>query len=580
MRSWKRALWGLAALAGSVACSSRVGSDAATAAPRADTPTKTLQATVAVGDSGMVVSAAPLATEVGVRVLRAGGNAVDAAVAVAFALSVVYPTAGNIGGGGFLLARMGGTSSAVDFREVAPLAATRDMYLDSTGEVTDASLTGALAAGVPGSVAGLWAAHQKLGSRPWRELLQPAIDLADSGFAADAAFSEDLSGEWPRLALFPSSVALFGSHGNPWPEGATWKSPELARTLRLIAEKGPRGFYEGETAQRIVTQMKQSGGRITLEDLRRYRPKWRTPVGFDYRGYHVLTMPPSSSGGLTIALVFGILGGLDLRAMGWHSAEAIHAVAESERMAFARRNTLLADPDFYPTPSAAFLSPDTAAALRASIAPVASKTAPPAPLPGTGHHTTHFSIVDAHRNAVSMTTTLNESYGSGLVVAGAGFLLNDEMDDFTTKVGAINAMGLRQGDRNAIQPGKRMLSSMTPTIVLDSTGGVFLVVGAAGGARIITAVAQIISNVVDFRMPIGEAMAAPRFHAQDYPDSLLMSDVGYSDDVLRALGERGYHVELVPDRGWQLAWAQSILRSGGRWEGVSEPRGSGFAAGY
>ncbi len=535
---------------------------------------------VATGDTAMVVSASPAASLVGARILRAGGNAIDAAVSVAFALAVTYPTAGNIGGGGLMLARMNGQTVALDFREVAPLAATRDMYLDAKGHVTDRSVTGALAVGVPGSVAGLWAAHQKFGKLPWRDVIQPAIDLAEKGVAADLAFSEDLRADLPRFAKFAGSAALFSPGGVPIPRDSVFKNPDLARTLRLIAAQGAKGFYEGETAQKFVDEMKRDGGIISLEDLKSYEPKWRTPVEFTYRGYRVLTMPPVSSGGLTLALISGIVSGYDLHAMGFHSADAIHVMAEAERVAYMRRNTLLADPDFVPTPMAPFMSSDTAAALRQRIAMAKHSPTAVAPDPVRGKHTTHLAVVDGKGNAVSLTTTLNTGHGSAVTVSGAGFLLNNEMDDFTAKVGAINQMGLRQGEANAIVPGKRMLSSMTPTIVLDSAGATFLVVGAAGGARIITAVMQIISNVIDFQRPIGEAVGAPRFHAQDFPDTLEMSASKFPDSTVKALTARGHHVSLKTDRGWTFGWAQAILRSGGHWQGATEPRGHGMAAGY
>ncbi|MEP6495242.1 MAG: gamma-glutamyltransferase [bacterium] len=529
-------------------------------------------AVVATGDSAMVVTASPLATRVGVDVLRSGGNAIDAAVAVAFALEVVYPTAGNIGGGGFIVARMGQQAAALDFREVAPSGSTKNMYLDAAGNATDKSLTGALAAGVPGSVAGLWEAHSKFGSKPWGELVQPAIDLAEKGFAADSAFIEGLEYDKPRLQKFPASAALFLPSGVPIALGAAWRNPNLAATLRRIAEHGRDGFYAGPTADLIVKEMKRSGGIISSADLKNYKPEWRAPVEFTYRGHHVISMPPASSGGLTLALIANILGGVDLHAMGFHSAGAIHTIAAAERVAFLRRNTLLGDPKFVTINSDAFLSPDTAAALRAAI--VHSS--------GDERHTTHFSVVDAHGNAVSMTTTLNNGYGSAVTVTGAGFLLNDEMDDFTVKAGALNAMGLRQGDINAIQPGKRMLSSMTPTIVLDSAGAPLLITGGSGGARIITGVAQVIFNVIDFGLDLGAAEVAPRFHAQDFPDSLLIEQGGYSDALVRALGARGDKPKINVSQ-WHsddFAFVQSILRVNGRWQGAREPRGFGLALGY
>jgi gamma-glutamyltranspeptidase/glutathione hydrolase len=520
----------------------------------------------------MVVTAAPLATRVGVGVLRAGGNAIDAAVAVAFALEVVYPTAGNIGGGGFLVARMGRQSAALDFREVAPSASTRDMYLDAKGNVTRRSLDGALAAGVPGSVAGLWAAHQKFGKMPWRDLVQPAIELAAKGFVADSAFVQDLSSDSARLTKFPASAALLLPHGRPVAYGSSWKNPDLAETLRRIADQGRDGFYTGKTAALIVAEMKRDGGIISAADLKNYQAEWRAPVEFTYRGHRVISMPPASSGGLTLALIANILGGVDLSEMGFHSANAIHAIAAAERAAFLRRNTLLGDPKFVQINLDAFLSPDTAAALRAAL--VHSS--------GEQRHTTHFSIVDAQGNAVAMTTTLNNNQGSGVTVAGAGFLLNDEMDDFTTKVGGVNAMGLRQGEMNAIQPGKRMLSSMTPTIVLDSAGAPLLVTGGSGGARIITGVAQVIFNVIDFGLDLSTAEVAPRFHAQDFPDSLLLERGGYGDELIRALAALGEKPKFSnhPWHDDHFAWVQSILRVGGKWQGQREPRGFGLAQGY
>jgi gamma-glutamyltranspeptidase/glutathione hydrolase len=537
------------------------------------------RATTATGDSAMVVSAAPLATKIGVAVLRSGGNAMDAAVAVAFALAVVYPTAGNIGGGGFIVTRMGQQSAALDFREVAPRAASRDMYLDASGHVTEQSLTGALSVGVPGSVAGLWDAHERFGSKPWAELLQPAIDLAEHGFVADSAFVEDLQSDSARFVRFPGSAALFVPNGRLVPVGTVWRDPDLAATLRRIAERGRDGFYTGETADKLVAEMQRSGGIISREDLRRYRPCWREPVEFTYRGHRVISMPPASSGGLTMALTLNILSGFDLRAMGWQSPREIHTIAEAERLAFVRRNALLADPDFVPVHRDAFLSPDTAAALRAMIGARASGSVPSA-APEAGRHTTHFSVVDAHGNAVAMTTTLNWTHGSAVTVTGAGFLLDDEMDDFTTKVGAINAMGLRGGDANAILPGKRMLSSMTPTIVLDANGAPWLVTGAAGGAFIITSVTELISSIIDFGVPLGDAMAAPRFHAQDFPDSIWFEENGYSEATLGSLRALGHHPAIWPPPESPPSVVQAILRSGGRWQGVSDPRLHGLAFGY
>ena len=534
-------------------------------------------ATVVTTDSAMVVSASPYATEAGLTVLRNGGNAVDAAVTVAFTLAVTYPTAGNIGGGGFLVARIDGKNVALDFREKAPGGASRDMYLDGTGSVTDRSLTGALAAGVPGSVAGLFEAHRKYGSRPWAELLQPAIELAERGFAVDTAFYEDSEEAIKRLARDPASAELFLRDGRFVAVGDTWRAPELAGVLRRIAERGRDGFYTGKTAALIVAAMQGGGGIITLADLAGYTPLWRAPVEFDYRGHRVVSMPPASSGGLTLALILGILEGKDVASLGWRTPASIHLLAEAERRAFTRRNTLLGDPAFVPVPTAAFLSKDTAAALSAEITDRASggsggKAAEEPP------HTTHFSIVDARGNAVALTTTLNESYGAAFTVPGSQFLLNDEMDDFTTKPGAVNAMGLVQGERNAIAPGKRMLSSMTPTIVLDSASALVLVTGAAGGAYIITGVAHQIVSLLDFHRSLGEAMAAPQFHFQDQPDSLVVEKVAWADTAATFMAPLGHGVKRSP---WGLLVSMhSIHREAGKWKGVAEPRGFGLAKGY
>jgi gamma-glutamyltranspeptidase/glutathione hydrolase len=451
------------------------------------------------------------------------------------------------------------------------------MYLDSAGNVTEKSLTGALAAGVPGAVAGLYEAHRKYGSRPWAELVQPAIDLAERGFPVDSAFREDGDSSVKRFVRDSASAALFLRGGKFIAEGDTWRAPELGAVLRRIAEKGRDGFYTGLTAERIVAGMKRAGGIISMKDLAGYKAIWRSPVEFDYRGHHVVSMPPASSGGLTLALILGIIEGRDVASLGWRTARSVHLLAEAERRAFTRRNAMLGDPAFVQIPTAAFLSKDTAAALLAEITERSSGpgagTAKPEP-----RHTTHFSIVDARGNAVALTTTLNESFGSAFTVPGAQFLLNDEMDDFTTKPGAVNAMGLVQGERNAIAPGKRMLSSMTPTIVFDSAGALELVTGAAGGAYIITGVAHQIVSLVDFHRSLGEATAAAQFHFQDQPDSLIVERVAWADTAADFLAPLGHGVKPSP---WGiLVNMQSIHREGGKWRGVTEPRGFGLAKGY
>jgi gamma-glutamyltranspeptidase/glutathione hydrolase len=475
------------------------------------------------------------------------------------------------------VARINEQNVALDFREVAPAGASRDMYLDSTGQLTDRSLTGALAAGVPGSVAGLFEAHRKYGTKPWSELVQPAVELAERGFVVDTAFSEDSEGATKRLAKDSASAALFLRDGRFIAPGTKWRAPELAAVLRRIAQQGRDGFYDGETATLIVAAMQKSGGIITRADLARYTPVWRPPVEFDYRGHRVVSMPPASSGGLTLALILGIVGSGDVASLGWRSGASIHLLAEAERRAFTRRNSLLGDPAFGPIATAAFLSKDTAAALRAQITDRASAGSD-LPARPEARHTTHFSVVDARGNAVALTTTLNESYGAAFTVPGAQFLLNDEMDDFTTKPGAMNAMGLVQGERNAIAPGKRMLSSMTPTLMLDTAGAIELVTGAAGGAYIITGVAHQIVSLLDFHKSLGEAMAAPQFHFQDQPDSLVVERVTWADTAAMLMAPLGHGVKRSP---WGLLVSmQSIHREGGKWMGVSEPRGFGSAKGY
>lgn len=530
---------------------------------------------------GMVVTDCALATKVGADVLASGGNAVDAAVATAFALAVAFPSAGNIGGGGFMVARIGGKPYALDFREMAPGAATRDMYLGPDGKPTHDTREGWRSVGVPGSVAGLYEAWRTLGSKQktWAELLAPAIDLADRGFTVDAAFDEPIGYLQKRLAKFPASAALFLPNGAPPPAGSTWRDPELAQVLRRIAAQGPAGFYEGPMADALASAMKDNGGLVTKADLAAYQPKWRTPIEFDYRGRHVIGMPPPSSGGVTMAMIAHILEGYDLAAAGWHSARQVHLVAEAMRRAFAARNAKLGDPDFVQMPIAELLSPEWATKQRATIDP--DKATPTRVLfpqlagaSADGPHTTNFSVVDANGDAVALTTTLNAWYGSGVTVKGLGFVLNDEMDDFATVPGTANMFGLVQGEPNAIAPHKRMLSSMSPSIVLGPDGQVVAVLGAAGGSRIITAVFQELSNIVDYAMDAGDAVRAPRFHQQDSPDKLFLEPRALPEDVVNALHAMGHETAEVE----HLADAPGIGRDRGLWEGAAEPRRDGSLA--
>ena len=536
----------------------------------------------ATAEHGMVTTDAPLATEVGVRILRDGGNAIDAAVATAFALAVVYPEAGNLGGGGFIVARMAdGTTASLDFREKAPLAATKNMYVDAQGNVTDASVIGYLASGVPGAVAGLHAAHERFGTLPWRDVVEPAIELAADGFIVNERFASTVENATDRLGPFAGSRALFMPNGVPIAEGTRWRNPDLAATLRRIAEHGAAGFYEGETADLIVAEMERGGGLITHEDLRRYEAKWRDPVVFKYRDHTVISMPPASSGGLTLALIASILEGYDLRALGWHSPQALHLTAEAMRRAFADRNHYLGDPDFVDIPRPQFLSKTYAEQQRASINPAratpSSSVQAGAIAPAESDHTTHFSVVDGSGNAVALTTTINDLYGSGVTVTGAGFLLNDEMDDFTSKPGTPNMYGLVQGEANAIAPEKRMLSAMTPTIVLaPQTNRPMIVTGARGGPRIITATWQVISNIVDYGMDVTAAVYAPRIHHQHLPDALRYERGGLTAATIEALRAMGHNVEEYGSIGN----APALLWQDGEWRGTFDPRSGGQARGH
>lgn len=540
----------------------------------------TLVGDVASAQHGMVATDAPLATEVGVRVMQNGGNAIDATIATAFAMAVVYPEAGNIGGGGFIVARFAnGQTASIDFREVAPGKASRDMFLDEKGDVTKKSLIGHLASGVPGSVAGLWAIHQKYGSKPWKELLQPAIDLAQKGFVVNEHLSRAIGND-SRLKDFPASAKLLLPNGAPPPAGSTWSNPELAAVLRRIAEQGRDGFYKGETADLIVAEMQRGGGLISHQDLERYEPKWREPVQFTYRGHKVISMAPASSGGITIALMANILNGYNLSKLDPHSAEHLHLLAEASRRAFADRNQFLGDPDVVTIPKQ-MLSTDYAARQRSTIsrdhATPSKDIRPGLGEVSEGTQTTHMSFVDGKGNAVAFTTTLNELHGSAVTVTGAGFLLNDEMDDFTSKVGVPNLFGLVQGAANAIAPGKRMLSAMTPTIVLDDKNNVMLVTGGRGGPRIISAVFQIMSNVLDHDMKLPEAVVSPRIHMQHLPDILYHERGAITEQTKAQLERMGHHVN---ERDGYIGTSPTLLRVGGKWTGMADPRSGGLAAGY
>ncbi len=528
------------------------------------------------GSSAMVVSSSPIASAVGRDVLRAGGNAVDAAVAVGFALAVVHPSAGNIGGGGFMVIRMkDGTTQTIDYREVAPGHATRGMFMDAGGNPTERSITGHLAAGVPGSPAGMIEAQRRFGKLPLAQVIGPAIALANDGFIVDTSRSRSIASDSDRLARFPASAGSFLPGGKAPAIGSRLVQRDLGRTLEAIRDHGRDGFYTGPVADLIVAEMKRGGGIISKEDLAAYQPIWRDPIRISYRGYTIFSMPPASSGGVTMAEILNIMEGYKpLPPFG--SAALLHREAEAMRRAFTDRNTQLGDPAFVHMDLDRLLSKEYAAQLRSQIGDHASRTAPFDPTMHGGTNTTHYSVVDADGNAVSCTTTLNNSYGSAVTVAGAGFLLNDEMDDFATAPGKPNMFGLVQGEANAVQPGKLMLSAMTPSVVLDPAGKLFMVVGTPGGPRIITMVYHVISNVIDHHMSLADAVAAPRMHHQALPDHMSLERQGFLPATLDELRAMGHRVE-EGGRGGDI---EAIIRRGGGWEGVSDPRSGGGGAGY
>lgn len=528
---------------------------------------------------GMVVSTDSLASAAGLAMLQAGGNAVDAAVATHFALAVVNPEAGNIGGGGFLVARLADdTRLALDFREKAPLAATADMFLDEEGRVTDAGVVGHLASGVPGSVAGMEAAWKRFGSLAWADLLEPAIRLARDGFTIGPRHLESV-GLSEDVRRFPSTAAVFLPGGQAPAQGSVFRQPDLARALESIATDGAGAFYTGWIADSTVAQMERGGGIISHEDLASYEAVWREPVVLDYRGYEIITMPPPSSGGVTMGQILNIVESFDLEAFGWLSADHVHVAVEAMRRAYADRNFFLGDPDFVEIPMARLLSQAYADSLAATIdMGLASDSRTFNRVPQESTQTTHYSIVDADGNAVAVTTTINSWFGSKVVVRGAGYLLNNEMDDFTSKPGVPNQFGLVQGEANAIAPGKRMLSAMTPTIVVNPEGRTDLVTGTPGGATIITTIFQIVSNYVDFGLPVRSSVDAPRFHHQHLPDIVRYEPSGLPPEVIAELQRRGHVLE---ERGGISGDVQSIqIADDGELLGASDRRRGGMALGY
>lgn len=525
----------------------------------------------------MVVSNEILASRAGVEILRQGGNAVDAAVAVGFALAVTLPEAGNIGGGGYMLIRLAdGRTAALDYREAAPLAATRDMYLDRDGKLTRGSIEGPLASGVPGAVAGMTEALRRYGTLSLATVMAPAIRLAAAGYTVDTAFSKSVTGERSLLERFGGD-SLFVPNGSPAGVGTHFAQPDLARTLKLIAREGPSAFYRGRIAEQIVAEMRRGGGIITREDLARYKPVWRTPISSSYKSYTLLTMPPSSSGGVTITESLNILEAYGSDSP-FGTADRLHALAAAYQRAFLDRNSKLGDPAFVSVPLETLTSKTYAERLARTIQrDRATPTSALSPGLREGTETTHYSVVDQFGNAVATTTTLNSLFGSGVFVRGAGFFLNNEMDDFSASPGKPNQFGLVQGEANAIQPGKRMLSAMSPTIVLDPAGKLLLVTGARGGPRIITNTSQVILNVVDHRMSLADAMSAPRVHYQSLPDSVRLERGGFTESAVSRLGQMGYNVYFTAGSG---ASVSSIMRVKGGYEGMDDPRSSGGAVGH
>ncbi|HKW11962.1 MAG TPA: gamma-glutamyltransferase [Gemmatimonadaceae bacterium] len=535
------------------------------------------------GEHAMVASDAPLAGQAGIEIMRQGGNAVDAAVAVGFALAVVYPEAGNIGGGGYMVIHMAdGRAAVLDYREVAPLAASRNMYLDAEGNLTDKSIVGPLASGVPGAVAGLTTALAKFGTLPLAAVMAPAIRYAEEGFVVDSALSRSLRNNARLIEEF-GGKDLFLPGGVAVAPGTRFRQPALARTLQRIVAEGASGFYRGETAQAIADEMRRAGGIITAEDLARYQAVWREPVRSTYRGYTLFTMPPSSSGGVTITETLNILEGFE-PVPPFGGARYVHLLGDAYQRAFVDRNSQLADPVFYQVPIAKLTDKPYASQLRAGIQPAHAtptseveramatmRPAEPMKAAREGTETTHYSVVDAAGNAVATTTTLNALYGSGVYVTAAGFFLNDEMDDFAAQPGKPNMFGLVQGEANAIQPGKRMLSAMSPTIVLDRDGSLLLVVGSRGGPRIITSTSQVILNVLDQHMILSDAMSAPRIHHQALPDTLRVERDGLEPAVMDSLRAMGYAVSWTGGIGL----VNAIMKVRGGYEGMSDPRSSG-----
>ena len=543
-------------------------------------------------ENGMVVTAQHLASKVGIDILRQGGNAIDAAVAVGYALAVVYPAAGNLGGGGFMTIQLAdGRKTFLDFREKAPLAATANMYLDADGNVIKGlSTTGHLAVGVPGTVSGMEVALSKYGTMKRQAIIAPSIELADKGFALQQGDVDMLRTATPAFQKDAASGSIFLNKGEPFAVGQSLVQKDLANTLRAISDKGVDGFYKGAVANAIVSASEAGKGLIRQADLDQYTTREMAPIECDYRGYRVVSAPPPSSGGVVICEILNVLEGYPMKELGYRSAQAVHYQIEAMRHAYVDRNSYLGDPDFVKNPIPRLLDKNYAAKIRAAINPSkagVSKDIKPGVEPHEGSNTTHYSIVDKAGNAVSVTYTLNDWFGAKVTVPGTGVLLNNEMDDFTVKIGVPNLYGLVQGEANAIAPGKRPLSSMSPTIVSNADGKPVMVVGTPGGSRIITAVLHSIVNVIDYGMNVQEAVDAPRFHQQWLPDLTNVEAFALSPDTTKILTDMGHKLGAPQPANHMAAILVGAPSLNGkpvgnnRFYGANDPRrNTGLALGY
>jgi gamma-glutamyltranspeptidase/glutathione hydrolase len=538
---------------------------------------------------GVVASTNEIASRVGVEIMKRGGNAVDAAIAVAFALAVTHPAAGNLGGGGFMMIRLkDGRTTAIDYREMAPAAAHRDVYLDKNGNLIEGeggSLVGYRAAGVPGTVRGMELALRKYGSGKltWAQLVEPARQLAGRGFIVSHSLAKSLYSNREYLEQYAETKRIYLKSGQFYQEGELFRQPELAATFARLQRFGPNEFYEGETARLIVADMKRNNGLMTMDDLRGYVAKERTPVRGNYRGYEIISMPPPSSGGAVLIEMLNILEGFDLQKLEASSSDRYHLMAEAMRRAFADRAEYMGDSDFVKVPVPGLIDKAYAATLRATInserASTSAEVRAGRPAGYESEETTHFTVVDAQGNAVSNTYTLNNSYGSAAVAKGTGMLLNDEMDDFAAKPGTPNLYGLIQGERNAVAPKKRPLSAMTPTIVLRKDGSLWFTIGSPGGPTIINTVLCVITNVIDYEMNIQQAIDFPRIHHQWLPDELVGEPLGLSGDTQKALTARGHTLGKLR----YLGDAEGIMieeKTGVRLGATDPRRSDGLAIGY